>query len=172
MNYSPAFKAKMVKKMSVPGGWNASALSLETGVPQTTLSRWLRDARSVDAMSKRKDKKRKRKKWTAKEKLRVVTEAEGLSGEELGALLRREGIHEAQLREWRQATEEALDAAGRNRKGKEKESDESKRIKELEKELHRKEKALAEASALLVLKKKMEDFSADEDDDMDGRNGK
>ena len=42
---------------------------------------------------------------------------------------------------------------------------ERKRIQELEKEVHRKDKALAEAAALLVLKKKARDLWVDEDDD-------
>ena len=40
-----------------------------------------------------------------------------------------------------------------------------KRIKDLEKELLRKDRALAEAAALLVLKKKAQDLWEDEDDD-------
>jgi hypothetical protein len=44
-----------------------------------------------------------------------------------------------------------------------------KRIKELERELNRKEKALAEAAALLVLKKKVQEIWGDEDDTMDSR---
>ncbi|NOJ83921.1 hypothetical protein HNV28_37405, partial [Myxococcus xanthus] len=36
------------------------------------------------------------KKWTPEEKLRVLVVAQGLEGEKLGALLRREGLHEAQ----------------------------------------------------------------------------
>jgi len=43
----------------------------------------------------------------------------------------------------------------------------TKRIRKLERELARKEKALAEAAALLVLKKKLEHLQEDEDDDTD-----
>jgi transposase-like protein len=42
--YSEAFKANIVKKLLVPGGPTASALSIRTGICQPTLSRWLRDA--------------------------------------------------------------------------------------------------------------------------------
>ena len=46
-----------------------------------------------------------------------------------------------------------------------------KRIRQLERELARKEKALAEAAALLILKKKVETFyGEDEDDDTNGQN--
>jgi transposase len=44
-------------------------------------------------------------------------------------------------------------------------SEDAKRIKKLERELRRKEKALAEAAALLVLQKKVQAIWGDEDDD-------
>lgn len=139
---------------------------------QPTLSLWLREAGSVGDMSKRNKKskaKRKAKEWTELEKLRVVVEASSLPEEELGAFLRREGVHEAQLNEWREAARQAFEGAGHRRR---KASADSKRIKELERELRRKEKALAEVSALLVLKKKLNALWVDEDDDTNGRTGK
>jgi len=45
------FKARMVARMAGPEGISACALAREVGVPQPTLSRWLRSARSVRAMS-------------------------------------------------------------------------------------------------------------------------
>lgn len=100
------------------------------------------------------------RKWTPEEKFRVLVKAEGLEGEELGALLRREGLHEEQLREWREAAAGALSAeaapsvggAGGRRTA----AEAQRRIKELERELQRKEKALAEAAALLILEKKLQ----------------
>jgi transposase-like protein len=94
--------------------------------------------------------------WTTEEKLKAVVTAAELSGEEFGAFLRREGLHEAQLQEWRDALQAALDP-GKRKKGK-RASSEAKRVKQLEKELRRKDKALAEVTALLVLQKKMQAF--------------
>ncbi len=91
-----------------------------------------------------------KKKWTAAEKLRVVIEAATLD-DSLGELLRREGLHEAQLRQWRAGAEAGLTEASR-KKGRR--SPEAMRVRDLERELRRKDHALAEASALLVLKKK------------------
>ena len=48
----------------------------------------------------------------------------------------------------------------------------AKRIRALEKEIHRKDKALAETAALLVLKKKVQEIWGDEDDPTAGSNGK
>jgi len=55
----------------------------------------------------------KKKKWTGAEKLRVVLAARGLSETALGTLLRREGVHEAELTAWQAAAEAALNDMGR-----------------------------------------------------------
>jgi transposase-like protein len=158
VEYSDAFKAKMVRKMLPPGAVSAYALEAEVGIPRPTLSRWLRDARTVGVMDK------PTKKWTPAEKFRVVIEASRLSSDELGEFLRREGLHEAQLKEWRGAVDASLADAPKSKKAK---SPEVKRIKQLEWELRRKEKALAEAAALLILQKKMRESGlwADVDND-------
>lgn len=106
-------------------------------------------------------KQRRRKEWTVAEKLRVLSLAEGLSDEDLGALLRREGLHTEDLERWRARASEALGSTGAEAKAA---SADRKRIKELERELRRKEKALAEAAALLVLRKKLEALQWFEDD--------
>jgi transposase-like protein len=90
--------------------------------------------------------------WTGAQKLRVVLAAHGLRETELGALLRREGLHAAQLDEWRAAAETALEPTSRRREKAVPHPD-TKRLADVERELRRKEKALAEAAALLVLKK-------------------
>jgi transposase-like protein len=100
--------------------------------------------------------------WNAEEKLCAVLEAAALSDEELGAFLRRKGLHEAQLQQWRDQMLSGL-APAPARQGKK--APEARRIRELEKELTRKDKALAETAALLVLKKKVQEIWGDEDDD-------
>ena len=96
-------------------------------------------------------------------------EATRLSDEELGAFLRKEGIHESHLETWRQSMLEALRASPKASKGTKRGNVEAKRIKALERELRRKEKALAETAALLVLKKKAQEIWGDGDDGMGGR---
>ena len=162
MKYSAAFKAKMVQKML--GGRSANALAQEAGLHQPTLSKWLRDASSLQAVKRRgkseqgKTEGRRPDDWSAEDKLEAVLEAKRLSGSDLGEFLRRQGLHEEQLRQWEAAAVESL--RGRKSAGK---SAEAKRVKELERELRRKEKALAEAAALLVLRKKAEALWGDED---------
>jgi hypothetical protein len=89
-------------------------------------------------------------------------EAGRLSGEELGQFLRREGLHEETLEEWRGA---ALDALAPLRpRGRE---SDKKRLLKLEKELARKDKALAAANAVVDLQKKVHAILAAADDGMD-----
>lgn len=180
--YSEAFRSRMVARMVGPRAMSANALSQEVGVSQVALSRWLREVGSVEGMTrssgKAKNSKQSKKAWTGAEKLRVLTEAGGLSESDLGALLRREGLHETQLAEWRLSAEAALGATARGRAPKPSSEDlrTAARIKELEREVRRKDKALAETAALLVLKKKVQEIwgnaSEDEDDTTDRRRGR
>ena len=151
--YSPAFKSRMLRRLIGPSAMSANALAHEVGVSQPLLSRWLRESRTVDGMGSS-----KKKKWSGAEKLRVVTEARGLSENELGALLRREGLHATDLAAWQTAAEAALSEGPRPSR-----SADARRIQELERELRRKDAALAETAALLVLKKKVQAIWGDGD---------
>jgi transposase-like protein len=109
----------------------------------------------------------RRQEWSAQEKLRAVIETSQLEGEALGEYLRRGGLHLAQVQQWRDEATEALEprrggpapTAGAERR----------RIKELERELRKKEKALAETAALLVLRKKLNALWGDGGDDTDDK---
>lgn len=167
MVYNDGFKARMVQRMASSEAISANALSQEVGVHQATLSRWLRDARTVSAMGKsrsgssKKPAARSTRQWTAEEKLRVVSEASGLSEKDLGAFLRREGLHSSQLESWQIQVSEALSSPRSSRK----KSPEKQRMKALEREINRKDKALAEVTALLALSKKVQLLLGDADDD-------
>lgn len=102
------------------------------------------------------------------ERAQAVLAASQLSDEELGEFLRSQGLHREQLDEWKHALEEALARPRRGARA----SGDAKRIKELEREIARKDKALAETAALLVLKKKMALLWGEEDDDTDPRKDK
>ena len=156
--YSIAMRTRIVHKLMQPNAPSQTSVARETGVSQMTLSRWLQAARTIAPMTARNP--TKRRKWTAEEKLRVVVEAGRLQDDELGGFLRREGVQEAQLREWRDAARAGLASLSGDRK-----SPEVQRVKQLEKELDRKEKALAEVAALLVLRKKVQALWGDVDDD-------
>lgn len=160
--YSEKFKARMVERMTGPRRVSANALSKEVGVGQPTLSLWLRRAGRVTAVNNDDEKNhgaRRPEDWAPEEKLRAVVEASGLSDAELGAWLRGNGIKEEHLRQWRESALSGFSARPSRAS-----AEDRKRIKELEREVTRKDKALAETAALLVLQGKMEALWAAEDD--------
>jgi len=172
-SYTTGFKARMVQRMAGPESISAYALSREVGASQNSLSRWLREAPTVASMSKKKNAKRSpSRRWTAEEKFQVVMKAAALSDEELGAFLRSEGLHEATLKEWRTMVAEGATGALKAPHGKRSaNTPEARRIRELERDLDRKDKALAEVSALLILKKKYEALLEGRDGDTPTRKG-
>jgi hypothetical protein len=100
--------------------------------------------------------------WTAAERLQALIETAGLSEEELGSWCRGHGLHTHYLTQWRR--ELTADRFG------DKASQQTLRAlreenRALKKALRRKEKALAETAALLVLKKKAESIWGEREDD-------
>jgi transposase len=159
--FSVAFKQKMVQRLTGNNAISALQLARQTGVRQQNLSRWLQEARSLPIMA---DKLQPAvHTWTVEQKARVLAEASNLDGEALTAYLQGEGVKFAEYEQWRIALDEGGRASAAT----------NKRIRQLERELARKEKALAEAAALLVLKKKVAIlYGEDEDDDTHGENEK
>jgi transposase len=158
--FSVAFKQKMVQRLTGKNAMTASQLSRETGVKQQNLSRWLGEARSLPTVAKKP--KPAAREWTVEQKARVLAEASKLDGVELTAYLEREGVKLVEYEQWRLSLEGGAASLSTIR-----------RIRQLERELARKEKALAEAAALLILKKKVEAlFGEDEDDDTNEENEK
>ena len=152
IEYSEAFRARMVQRMTGPRAATATALAAEVGITQPTLSRWLREASIVESVAKKKkrtsSKSRPVSQWSADEKLRAVTEAAGISEADLGEWLRSKGLHEEDLARFREAAISGLQPQ------RPKVGVDTKRIKELERQLKRSNAALAETAALLVLRKK------------------
>ena len=179
MQYSEVFKQRMVKKLCPPGAISACGLAKEVGVSQGTLSRWKRDAATLGTMTTKDQSNepneqtapRRPQDWSPEEIMQLLLETAALSNKELGGYLRRKGLHEETLKQWRVSVNTALGKhQPKARKSREQKAAE-KQIRKLEWELRRKNAALAETAALLVLKKKVQEIWGDGDDDTNGRNG-
>ena len=182
MEYSHMFKNTMIQKMTGPDAISATALSKQVNVPQSTLSKWLRmagvvpshvfpnNAHEYSKMTKLNDPKRPND-WSPENKLKIVLEASALTDEQLGAFLRSKGLHKTHLDQWRSQMLSGLQTGVSKTKTRRRTADVT-RIRTLEKELNRKDKALAETAALLVLKKKVQEIWGDEDDPTHRSNGK
>jgi transposase len=158
--YSGGFKSRMLQRLTGPHAVSAKSLSRQVGVPASTLNYWLRAARRLVDMAGPEDSSPQS--WTAEEKCKVVIEAAAVPEAELGEFLRKKGLHAAQLEEWRRLIKAAFTTGGKARTPAD--TADKKRLRELERELRRKDKALAEAAALLVLKKKLAVLWGDEDE--------
>ena len=104
--------------------------------------------------------------WSAETKLAVIVETAALSESELSQYCREKGLYPEQLKRWR----EGCLAGFQTSKTQDKEARKQARIdkdqiKSLKKDLRIKEKALAEAAALLILRKKLKAFWGEDDEE-------
>jgi hypothetical protein len=128
-------------------------LSQEEGISEATLHKWRAEARGKGQLLP--DSDAGPEGWSSRDKFAVVLETAALNEADLAEYCRKRGVFPAQIKAWRAACEQAndWDRASTARLGQATRED-RKRVKDLERELARKEKALAEAAALLVLRKK------------------
>lgn len=139
-------------------------LSEETGITAVTLYAWRKQARAAGVVVPGDGKSSEA--WSSADKFRVVLEVAGLNEIELAEYCRRKGLYVEQIQAWRAACEQAnATAAEQARVLREQDKISRQRIKTLERELRRKESALAEAAALLILRKKAEAIWGKDEDD-------
>lgn len=155
--YETEFKQNVIAKMLQPNSRSLSSISEELDIPKDTLYYWMRQAKNGKMSSKR----HRGKTPNLIEKQKLVLESKGLSEDKLGLWLREKGLHESALKAWEQEIVKFLElSAGQS----ERESSIQKENAKLKKELLRKDKALAEMTALVVLKKKLLALFGEEDD--------
>lgn len=143
----------MISKMLPPHNLALRQLSREEGISEGTLARWRSEARAQGKLLP--DGQSGPEGWTSRDKFAAVVETAALNEAEVSAYCRERGLYPEQLRIWRAACERAndWDREATRRIAKETKGD-KRRLRDLEQELGRKEKALAETAALLVLRKK------------------
>lgn len=153
MRYSRERKEAVIRKMLPPYNKTIPKISREEGISEPTLYAWRQAARAKGRLLPNGDATPEG--WTSADKFAAVVETASLNEEQKSEYCRQRGIYAEQLAAWRQACENANDwDEAQERKLKENMRAAKKRTLELERDLHRKEKALAEAAALLVLKKR------------------
>ena len=155
MGYSPERKTAVLKRMLPPNTMAIRQLSQAEGISEATLHKWRAEARAKGQFLP--DAKAGPEGWTSEDKLAAVIETASLNEAELGEYCRRRGIYAEQLAVWRVACARANDwERSASRQIARETRDANKRVQQLERELARKEKALAEAAALMILRKKAE----------------
>jgi len=160
--YSVEFKEQLLAKVFSPNAPSNVELARRAGVPYPTLYQWIsmskkKKVKSGDIPMRPKDK-------DAEAKLQAVFDTLQMTEEERGAYCRKKGFYSHHLEEWKKQILAGLETTH----SKEQRAEHQKTISEMKKlkrDLHRKDKALAEVSALLILKKKADLLWGDNEDD-------
>ena len=162
--YSEAVKADVRKRMSPPQRQIVARISEELGIHVMTLYKWRKAWRLQGEVVPASEKEPEG--WSAADKFTVVLETAGLNATELSAYCRQKGLYPEQVDRWRQASQDANEKpvlTMKEQKELEKlRAQDQREIKQLKQEMRRKEKALAEAAALLMLRQKWEAFCSED----------
>lgn len=163
MKYSDEHKEAVLKKLQPPYNRTVAQLAEEEGISTGTLYNWRRKARAQGRLLP--DNSPEPEGWNSRDKFNAVLETAALSETEVAEYCRRRGLYPEQLQRWRASCEQANAAADASaRQDRERVRAERQRSKKLERELQRKEAALAETAALLTLSKKANAIWGDEDE--------
>ena len=144
--YGQTFKDRAVARLLPPESAAIDVVAREIGIGTDTLARWREDVRSRPARGRA---------WTAGARLEAVITAAAMDEAGKSAWCREHGVYPAELDKWRASATNALADPEDARASPQATRASAKRIKELERDLLRKDRALAETAALLVLSKKV-----------------
>ena len=171
--HTQSFKMQAVEKaLSRAAGITLKEIVDELGIGSSTLGKWMRDARNNDLestagggilMSSDKRKEKRPQDWSLEDRLEIVMACTSLGEEEKSEYCRKQGVYPHHVNQWQ------LDfASGNSSSEKANARQEMKNLKNenkaLRKELNRKDKALAETAALLVLQKKVHAIWGNDED--------
>ena len=149
MAYPKAFRETIIRKLLSPWSPGLRELARTHGVSKNTVMRWRAEYQRSGMEDD--DLKKRPQDWPAEEKFQAVMDTANLNKSDLGAYCRRNGLHGETLEIWR---ETCLTSIRKGPRINPVEKALKKENHELKRDLRRKEKALAEATALLILKKK------------------
>ena len=159
--YSKDFKENLIKLMLPPENRAVKELVNEYNIHEQTLYKWRKEAKSKGVVYK--DKATSKEKYSRVMQLQIIIDTNRLNNHDLSEYCRRKGIYAEEIESWKKSF--ISGETDEQSKLKQDFKDSQAELKYTKKELNRKEKALAEAAALLVLKKKMQAiWSSDEED--------
>ena len=165
--YSEAVRADVRRRMSPPMRQSVARISEELGIHVVTLYNWRKAWRLQGEVVPASEKEPEG--WDSTDKFTVVLETAGLNATELSAYCRERGLYPEQVDRWRQASQDANEkpvlTLTEQKELERLRAQDQREIKRLKQELRRKEKALAEAAALLIASKKIQAFWGEDGDD-------
>lgn len=164
MNYSPELKEALLRRMLPPNNESITKISREEGISEQTLRNWRDKARADGTAAPGTD--AVPDDWSTQDKFLIVVETASMSEAELAEYARKKGLYVEQIKAWRDACMNANEGVAKQAAELSKKLKESERAnRQLQKELERKEKALAETATLLVLRKKADAIWGDPEEE-------
>jgi transposase len=162
--YTEEMKESILKRMMPPYNESVSQISQELGITEPTLYKWRKEARIAGNPTPGNGQASEQ--WSSEDKFLVVMETYAMNQADLAEYCRKKGLYKEQIEAWR---ESCLNANGREptqtKQLNQELKEEKRKAKTLEKDLRKKEKALAEAAALLLLRKKAQAIWGDQEDE-------
>lgn len=152
-HYSEEFRSSVAARLLPPNNARIADIVKETGVPKDTLYDWRARYRNKPGLSPASCKSSNQ--YSAEDKLAVIIETATLNETELSEYCRCKGLYPVQIKSWKTSMVQGL-ISEPSKVDREQNQKQAKTIQRLEKDLARKEKALAEVAALLVLQKKFQ----------------
>lgn len=154
-SYNRERKAAILNKLLPPNNRPVAEIAQEEGIATATLYQWLKQHKQQDSCMAQTDKSQAT--WNNDTKFAMLLETAALNAAEVGEYCRRKGLYTEQLNQWKNDCLNGLSTAKQNQQAVDSQLKTAQQhIRDLEKELRRKEKALAESAALLVLQKKFQ----------------
>jgi transposase-like protein len=164
VRYSEERKAAVLAKLMPPHNRSIQDVAREEGISVASLYLWRKQARAQGRLLPASMEGPEG--WSARDKFAAVVETAALNETELAEYCRSRGLYPEQVRAWRGACEQANDwAQASERERSESRRESAQRMKQLERELRRKERALAETAALLTLSKKARAIWGEDEDE-------
>jgi transposase-like protein len=156
-HYTAKIKAAAIKRMQPPQSQSIPLISQEMSIPQATLYSWRAQAKRQGQLmpnSQHND-------WDAASKLNCIISTAALNQAELSTYCRETGLYPEQIDDWKTQLMAQLSSSPTRDEQRELKQL-SHKIKQLQTELNRKDQALAESAALMVLSKKYRALLEDE----------
>ena len=164
IRYPKEFKEQVLERLLPPNAESVKRVAEETGVSHQTLRNWMQEAHIHDLVQSLPPEPPSS--LSTSEKFRIVVETLSMSEDELSEYARKAGLYVTQIKEWRDICVNANATEDAQKRSMQKELKAvQKENSELRKDLRKKEKALAETAALLVLRKKAEAIWGESGDD-------
>ncbi len=153
-SYSEERKQQILNKLLPPSNMTVAEVSRIEGIGLQTLYNWRDKAKQQGRPVP--GSKPTSEHWSAEAKFATVLETASLNEAELSEYCRAKGLYVDQVKAWKaDALRGFMSSREQELEAKRQRQADHKEIKQLKGELRRKEKALAETAALLVLRKKL-----------------